>query len=62
MNKFFTERYKISWVLTDELAVGPAPIISEHIDYLKEQGIVSILSLCSKEEAKPPENIGNFFN
>ena len=42
--------FTIDWVLQKEIAVGPAPTKSSHIDKLKKENIVSILSLCSKEE------------
>ena len=55
----FTKHRKlsVSWVLVNELAVGPAPTSSQHIEDLKHQGLRSILSLCSEEEAPPPDDL-----
>ena len=47
----------INWILKDEIALGPAPLIEEHILQLQEKNIQGILSLCSVEEAKPPTNM-----
>ena len=47
----------ISWVLVDELAVGPAPRKNSHIRQLADQGIHAVLSLCSADEAPPPEDL-----
>ena len=55
------DNFKINWVLNNELALGSAPLENSHIKLLKEEGLVSILSLCSEEEAKPPEGIEKLF-
>ena len=39
--------YKLTWV-TDQLAVGHAPMSYEQLDSLKEQGINAILNLCAE--------------
>ena len=44
-------RFRINWVLVDELAIGPAPRAERHLDRLEEQGLRAVLSLCSEEEA-----------
>lgn len=46
-----SSRFRLSWVLVDELAVGPAPQSSRHLDQLEREGINAILSLCSADEA-----------
>ena len=46
-NKF---RSIFHWILVDELAVGSLPKDEKDIDFLKREGVNSILSLCSKEE------------
>ena len=48
-------RFRIDWILVDELAIGPAPRSSRHLDRLEEQGIKAVLSLCSEAEAPRPE-------
>ena len=48
-------RFRIDWVLVDELAIGPAPRATRHLDRLEEQGIKAVLSLCSEAEAPRPE-------
>tara|TARA_B100000212_G_scaffold340880_1_gene322562 strand:+ start:1207 stop:1665 length:459 start_codon:yes stop_codon:yes gene_type:complete len=44
-------RFKINWVLSDELAIGPAPLKESDFIKLKDNNIKSILNLCSEEEA-----------
>ena len=46
-------RFRINWVLVDELAVGPAPRAERHLARLEAEGVCAILSLCSEEEAPP---------
>ena len=58
----YIERFRIDWVLTNELAVGPAPRADQHIKRLKEAGIKAVLSLCSMEEAQPPRGFSEFFH
>ena len=53
--------FQIDWILKNELAVGPAPTTKKHIMMLQAEGINCLLSLCSTEEASPPEEIKNFF-
>jgi predicted protein tyrosine phosphatase len=47
-------RFRISWVLVNELAVGPAPLADRHLDRLEQEGIKAILSLCRNDEAPRP--------
>ena len=47
-------KYRADWVLRDEIALGSAPKRIEHLNYLNDLNIKSILSLCSEEEAPPP--------
>jgi len=61
MNDFNSYDFPIDWVLQNKLCVGKAPRTKFHIEKLKEQGVKSILSLCSKEEIKPPDQIENYF-
>ncbi len=51
----------IDWVLINEIAVGPAPRKNNHLLKLKDMGIKCVLSLCSKEEANPPESLEDEF-
>jgi hypothetical protein len=54
-------RFRINWVLVDDLAIGPAPRAERHLDRLEEQGLRAVLSLCSEQEAPPPPQlIGRF--
>jgi len=55
-------RFKIDWVLVNELAIGSAPRKETHLVHLKELGIKSILSLCGEEEVKIADNIKNNFH
>ena len=54
-------RFKLSWVLIDELAVGPAPKEERHLDYLEAEGVKAVLSLSSQNEAPLPEQIEQRF-
>ena len=54
-------RFRIDWVLSNELAVGPAPRAERHISRLQEAGIHAVLSLCSPEEAQPPTGLVQHF-
>lgn len=47
-------RFRLSWVLVNELAVGPAPRAERHLERLKQEGVRAVLSLCAVEEAPPP--------
>ena len=47
-------RFRLSWVLVDALAVGPAPLRERHLDRLEAEGIRAVLSLCGPEEAPRP--------
>jgi len=50
-----SSKFKFSWVLVDELAVGPAPRAENHIELLINAGIKGMLSLCSEDEVTQPE-------
>ena len=54
--------FRIDWVLSNEIAIGPAPSNHENLIKLKESNISSILTLCSEEEIKTVENIEKMFN
>lgn len=49
--------FPVSWVLVNELAVGPAPSAPRHLDKLQSEGIATVLSLCSIEEVEVPEDM-----
>ena len=55
------QRFRIDWVLINDLAIGPAPRAERHIQRLKAAGIHGVLSLCSLEEAKPPQGFTDHF-
>ena len=54
-------RFRIDWVLVDELAIGPAPRATRHLDRLQEQGIKAVLSLCGINEAPTAEGLSERF-
>jgi len=54
-------RFKLSWVLVEELAVGSAPREELHLEYLEAEGIKAVLSLSSHAEASLPEQIEQRF-
>lgn len=45
-----SSKFKLDWVLIDEMAIGPAPRKQHHIELLISAGIKGILSLCSEDE------------
>ncbi len=48
------QRFRIDWVLVDELAIGPAPRAERHLPRLAAAGVRAVLSLCSEQEAPLP--------
>ena len=63
MSKNYTiknSKFKLDWVLINELAIGKLPTIENDLIYLKGKGIKSILSLCNKDEIVEIENLNNF--
>ena len=55
-------RFRISWVLVHELAVGPAPREERHLDRLEAEGVKAVLSLCSADEAVLPAEVDRRFH
>jgi hypothetical protein len=51
-----------SWVLRGELALGPAPLLEQHLQDLQDQGLLAVLSLCSEQEAPPPAGLAERFH
>lgn len=54
-------RFRLDWVLVQELAVGPAPRAERHLERLTEAGVTAVLSLCSEQEAPPPTGLESRF-
>jgi hypothetical protein len=54
-------RFRLDWVLVEELAIGPAPRADRHLDYLEAEGIKAVLSLCGPQEAALPGGLGERF-
>ena len=61
MNTTVRQLFRIDWVLVDELAIGPAPRATRHLNQLTGAGIKAVLSLCKHEEAPPPEDLNRRF-
>ena len=55
------QRFRVDWVLVDELAIGPAPIAERHLQRLDEAGIRAVFSLCDEHEAPPPAHLHSRF-
>ena len=55
------QRFRIDWVLVDELAIGPAPRAPRHLERLADAGIKAVFSLCGEEEAPPPQDLSTRF-
>lgn len=60
-HKNSSSKFKIDWVLINELAIGRAPRKSSDLMELGRYGIKSILSLCAEKEAKLPDEIHQLF-
>lgn len=56
-----TERFRISWVLVDSLALGPAPLAERHLQRLEEERIKAVFSLCGEDEAPAPAGLSQRF-
>ena len=56
-----SNRFKIKWILQDELAIGTAPTKQEDLKKLSEEGIKSILSLCGEDEVKSNFKLDKLF-
>ena len=54
-------KFKINWVLNQELAVGTAPQKQKHLEKLADEGIKSIFSLCGENEVKNDLNLDELF-
>jgi hypothetical protein len=54
--------FRISWVLRRQLALGPAPLYVHNLEFLEGEGVVSVLSLCSEDEAPPPFGLAHRFH
>ena len=55
------KNYELDWVLINELAIGRAPSKLSDLQTIESKGIISILSLCSVSEAKPPKELEQMF-
>lgn len=54
-------RFRLDWVLVQELAIGPAPRADRHLDQLADEGVKAVLSLCSEVEAPPLQGLADRF-
>ena len=54
-------RFKVNWVLNEELAVGTAPQKQKDLERLTSEGIKSIFSLCGENEVKNDLNLDELF-
>jgi hypothetical protein len=54
-------RFRVDWVLVQELAIGPAPRVERHLERLAAEGVSGVLCLCGVEEAPPPEGLDQRF-
>ena len=55
-------KFKINWVLNEELAVGTAPQQQKDLKKLAGEGIKSILSLCGENEVNSDLNLDELFD
>jgi hypothetical protein len=54
-------RFRVDWVLVQELAIGPAPRAERHLERLAAEGVCGVLSLSREEEAPPPGGLEQRF-
>ena len=54
--------FPISWVLVQDLALGPAPVAPRHLNRLEAEGIMAVFSLCSTEEKVAPPDLEERFH
>jgi hypothetical protein len=54
-------RFRVDWVLVQELAIGPAPRAERHLERLAAEGVRGVLSLCGEQEALPPSGLEQRF-
>lgn len=54
-------RFRIDWVLKEELALGPAPRKLEHLQRLEQEGVRAVLSLCDAPELPMPAELAQQF-
>ncbi len=50
-----------NWVLFDELAIGSAPTSRHDLEFLRAEGVRSVLSLCRPDESPLAEGLNTFF-
>ncbi|MEA5474638.1 dual specificity protein phosphatase [Synechococcus sp. CCY9201] len=55
-------RFRLTWVLREELAIGPGPWADRHLLRLQQEGIRGVLSLCAWEELPPPAGLREQFH
>tara|TARA_Y100001968_G_C19241078_1_gene659450 strand:+ start:425 stop:901 length:477 start_codon:yes stop_codon:yes gene_type:complete len=60
-SSFRKSKFRLDWVLVDELAIGPAPRKKNHLDLIESEGIKSIFSLCSDDEVLNPTDMEKRF-
>ena len=61
MERSHSNYFRIDWILTNQLAIGPAPLKKQHLDLLQQEGLAVIFSLCDLKEVKIPESINTRF-
>ena len=59
--KSISNKFKVDWVILDELAIGTPPTSSENYQVLEDLNIKSILCLCNEIEAKNDESLSRKF-
>jgi len=55
-------KFKIDWIIYDQIALGPLPKREKDIKLLKENNIKSVLSLCEIEKYLPKDFLSKDFN
>ena len=53
--------FRVTWVLHNQLALGPAPLKPTHLERLQQEGIRGVLSLCDPQEHLQLEALPQLF-
>ena len=53
---------KINWILINQFAIGPQPSNQSDLQFLRNNEIYTIFSVCYEDEILIPKEIKEFFN
>lgn len=53
--------FGVSWVLRQQLCLGPAPRNLDDLQTLKSEGVISVLSVCVESDFRPLPQLADWF-